>query len=776
MSSSRALPLGLLLAASSLSAQVIISGAGGLASETYSTAIDTTGGKTLSLAFMVDYLVVGGGGGGAGSGIDSSAWGGGGGGAGGMRSGQFSELDNKVYTVTVGGGGQAGPRNSTTSLQQGTNGGNSVLGDVTALGGGGGGAYKLVGNTGGSGGGGGGRGTGNNLRTAGGDGTDGQGFDGGASRDDNSDGRSAGGGGGGAGGVGGQGGTDVSNGGNGGIGLASDITGTSVLYAAGGGGGAIDTNGGAAETAGLGGSGIGGNGSTSGNASAGATNTGSGGGGVGHQGAGGNGGSGVVIVRYKGGSIGSSTGGTITSGTGTSTGYTLHTFTTVGNSTFSLGTLSFNTRLGSVVSSSISGTGALTVNTKGTIRYTGDATHTGGTVITAGTLQLGNGGTEGSLSGDVSIGVGATLDYNRSSNTSLRLSSTGALVKKGTGVLTITDGDVAFSGALTVNAGTLQLGSSFATNAANITFSGGRISSDGASARTLARGIQLTTNGLSLGDSINNGALTFGGNVSLSGMSAISLNVDSEVIVSGVISGFYSTVGLNKLGSGTLVLSGNNTYTGNTTVSAGKLIVNGTQARSAIGFQSQGEHFIAAGATLGGSGTILGDTTISGTHTPGNSPGIQNFGNLTYNTGSSIVWELGANTTSNTPLAFDQIFATGTLNFAGATLLNLVFDWSGGSVDWNDTFWDADQSWQIIFGNNITGANNLSLSSNNWQDINGLTFNQALAGAAFSISQSGQYVYLNYTSAIPEPSTYGLILGGLALAGAALRRRKQSKK
>ena len=65
MISSRALPLGLLLAASSLSAQVIISGAGGLASETYSTAIDTTGGKTLSLAFMVDYLVVGGGGGGA---------------------------------------------------------------------------------------------------------------------------------------------------------------------------------------------------------------------------------------------------------------------------------------------------------------------------------------------------------------------------------------------------------------------------------------------------------------------------------------------------------------------------------------------------------------------------------------------------------------------------------------------------------------------------------------------------------------------------------------
>ena len=783
----RVLPLGLLLAASTLSAQSVLtlSGAGGLANESYSAAIDTTGGTTLGLEFAMEYLVVAGGGGGGGSGTDSSAGGGAGGGAGGMLSGTLalsSTSSENAFTITVGAGGAGGQRNASTSLQQGSNGGDSAISRpiggtttpvVTALGGGGGGAYKVVGNIGGSGGGGGGRGTGNNLRTAGGAGTAGQGNAGGASRDDDSSGRSAGGGGGGAGGQGGQGGTDSSIGGNGGIGLASAITGSSVLYAAGGGGGAIDTNSGAGETAGTGGSSIGGNGSTSGNASAGAANTGSGGGGVGHQGVGGAGGSGVVIVRYKGSAA--TSGGSISSGTGSAAGYTLHTFASTGNTSLNLGSLNLDTRMGTVVSSDVSGTGALTIDTKGTVRFTGTASHTGGTVVSDGSLHLGDGGAGGSLSGDVTLAGGTALEYNRSADTSLRLSSSGSLTKKGSGALTISDGDTAFTGSISVNTGTLRLGSSFGPSGEFFGLNGGRLSSDGQGARTLARSLGIYSN-VALGDTVNQGALLIDGPVNI-GMFTNTLTVDSEVVISGEMWSGYGGVGLTKQGAGKLVLSGVNTYNGITTVKAGTLIVNGSQSYSEIGYQSQGVHIIESGATLGGSGLIQGDTFISGIHAPGNSPGVQNFSrDLTYQEGSGIQWELAGQTDAagDRGVVFDGIDVAGDLTFSGSTLVTLAFALAGSSVDWANPFWSENQSWKLFdVGGSVFGFENLTLGdASALLDSQGETFGLSLDGAQFALAYRSGDIYVDYTAAIPEPSTYGLMLGALALAGAAVRRRK----
>ena len=81
----------------------------------------------------------------------------------------------------------------------------------------------------------------------------------------------------------------------------------------------------------------------------------------------------------------------------------------------------------------IAGTGALTKSGAGTLTLTGANVHSGGTTIAAGTLQIGNGGTTGSLAGDVVDN--AALAFNRSDAVTFAgaISGTGALTKLGGG-------------------------------------------------------------------------------------------------------------------------------------------------------------------------------------------------------------------------------------------------------------------------------------------------------------------------------------------------------
>jgi len=251
--------------------------------------ISTSGTKNIILgsSLVVDYLVVGGGGGAGGSAGDFTAGGGGGGGA--YRYATSQTLAAGTHSITVGAGGTGGADYGTA----GTNGGDSILGSITANGGGFGGSYS-VGSVGdsvnGSGGGGGVSGSsvnrdGGTSGAYGNDGGDGLAYGGWGSK--------SAGGGGGAGGAGadGSGGT----GGAGGAGSSNSITGSSQTYSSGG-GGAGHSSGGAGGTNAANGASGEGNGN---NATA---NFGGGGGGscvnTGGARAGGNGGSGIVIVRY----------------------------------------------------------------------------------------------------------------------------------------------------------------------------------------------------------------------------------------------------------------------------------------------------------------------------------------------------------------------------------------------------------------------------------------------------------------------------------------------
>ena len=295
-----------------------------------------------------EVLVVAGGGGG---GMDM---GGGGGGGGVLYSSSYAITRGSTITVTVGNGGYgapaagtyrgdgAGPQNGGHQYNiSATQGGNSVFGSLTAIGGGFGGSSYFgytpnygYGGSGGSGGGASGYSDGSAGRA--GTGTSGQGFNGGGSS-----GQYYSGGGGGAGGVG----VSGSNKPNGGPGVLYPTM--SQYYFGGGGGGAayslssggdggIGGGGGGAVGVTVGGAGLnngsaGGGGSPNsqtntpgGNAGA---NTGGGGGGGSHYNSnnkGGDGGSGIVIIRYKGPQ--KATGGTVT----TVGSDTVHTFTSSG--------------------------------------------------------------------------------------------------------------------------------------------------------------------------------------------------------------------------------------------------------------------------------------------------------------------------------------------------------------------------------------------------------------------------------------------------------------
>ena len=271
----------------------------------------------------VSYLVIAGGGAG-GRGASDSGNGAGGGGAGGYREGKAANdttytasplvapsgltVTAQTYPITVGAGGSTVPwpspsgTNHAASLNEGNN---SVFSTITSAKGGGGGNRSSspggAGGVGGSGGGsvGGGAGAAGNTPPV----SPPQGNPGGTTTGpfQNS---GSGGGGAGVAGSGVPGSGEI--GGAGGAGSPTNITGSDVTRAGGGGGGGSTNNGGSPGpgAGGAGGSGGGGTGADddSSNATAGSANTGGGGGagsGSDPGSPGANGGSGIVIIRYK---------------------------------------------------------------------------------------------------------------------------------------------------------------------------------------------------------------------------------------------------------------------------------------------------------------------------------------------------------------------------------------------------------------------------------------------------------------------------------------------
>ncbi|HRZ86291.1 MAG TPA: autotransporter-associated beta strand repeat-containing protein, partial [bacterium] len=215
------------------------------------------------------------------------------------------------------------------------------------------------------------------------------------------------------------------------------------------------------------------------------------------------------------------------------------------------GSLSFE-RDTFTVSSAISGSGTLTQagGSYSSTILTGANTYTGTTTVTAGTLQVGNGGSTGSL-GSGSVTNNATLLFNRSDTYVVPnvVSGVGTLVKAGSGTMTIT-GAGTYSGATSVQAGTIRLeAGGSVSNTSNVSLSSGAVFDMNGYSDTVG-------NILGYGDiTLGAGRLTVGGN-----------NTANEYY--GTISG---TGGLTRMGAGETTLRGHNTYTGTTNINGGTL-------------------------------------------------------------------------------------------------------------------------------------------------------------------------------------------------------------
>ncbi|CAN0427051.1 unnamed protein product, partial [Hapterophycus canaliculatus] len=137
--------------------------------------------------------------------------------------------------------------------------------------------------------------------------------------------------------------------------------------------------------------------------------------------------------------------------------------------------------------------------------------------------------------------------------------------------------------------------------------------------------------------------------------------------VTGEVAGVISCAGaLIKEGTGTLALSGENTYSGDTTVAVGTLSVISTTG-SAIG---TGNVTVGTGATLVGDGTLTGSVTANdgGYVMPGTGPEILTTGGLSLNAGSTLAIEIASTAGPGVAIGHDQLAVVGTVDLTGAIL------------------------------------------------------------------------------------------------------------
>jgi fibronectin-binding autotransporter adhesin len=388
--------------------------------------------------------------------------------------------------------------------------------------------------------------------------------------------------------------------------------------------------------------------------------------------------------------------------------------------------LLFRTTDTATYTGNLSGAGSVTVNSAGqSAILTGTNTHSGATTITAGTLQIGNGGTTGTLgSGAVNIAAGATLAFQHGAGQygiANVIGGSGNVVQRGApGSLEILTANNNYTGTTTISAGTLQIGN------------GGTTGSLGSGAVSIGVGGTLdfnrsggsfyfVNNAISgAGDVVFRGGapLVLAGNNSYTGTTTVgtgtTVQVNSNIGTGNVLNsgfidfnnggattyaGIISGTGNVRVG-GALTLTGANTYSGSTNIAASTLQIGNGGTGGSLG---SGAVTIASGATLAfqhGAGQYVNANVISGA---GNVV-QRGAGALEILTGNNSY--TGTTTIDGSTLAVGFGGTTGTLGSGNVILAN------SGNLD-------LIRSDTQVIANNITGAGNVRIYANHTAILTG---------------------------------------------------------
>ena len=226
-------------------------------------------------------------------------------------------------------------------------------------------------------------------------------------------------------------------------------------------------------------------------------------------------------------------------------------------------------------------------------------------LVQSGTLNLT--GTLGTTTASVvaTVNAGATLQAN-ASNLPLSVTDNGLVRFQQDSAGTYT-GTISGSGAVEkTGAGTLTVSGSN-------TYAGGTTITQGALSVAADNALGASAGALTL----NGGTLQLGSAFNLASSRAVSITanngtIDTQGFNSTVAQNITGTGSLTKLGSGVLTLNGANSYAGGTNVNVGTLVVgDGTSASAAL--SGGGAVSVAGGATLGGYGSVTGNVTNNGT-------------------------------------------------------------------------------------------------------------------------------------------------------------------